>query len=116
MQNVLDVMRNRSGDCNEYAELLTTLGRALNIPTRTIIGLAYTEERAPAFALHAWNEVLLDGVWRALDPTWNQTTVDATHLRLPDTSGSLLQGITSLNELSFEVVSAGYFESAPRAR
>jgi len=116
MQNVLDVIRNRSGDCNEYAELLTTLGRALGIPTRTIIGLAYTEEHAPAFALHAWNEVLLDNVWHAIDPTWNQTTVDATHLRLPDATGSLLRGITSLNEMTFEVVSAGYFETPPRAR
>lgn len=116
MQNVLDVIHNRRGDCNEYAELLTTLGRALGIPTRTIIGLAYTEERAPAFALHAWNEVLLDGAWHALDPTWNQSTVDATHLRMPDTSGGLLQGITSLNELTFEVVSASYFEPAARSR
>ena len=109
MQNVLDVMRNQRGDCNEYAELFTTLSRAIGIPARTVIGLAYTEERAPAFALHAWNEVLLDGHWHSLDPTWNETRVDATHLRLPAEAGSLLQGITSLNELSFELVSLGYF-------
>lgn len=109
MQSVLDVMRTQRGDCNEYAELLTTLGRALGIPTRTIIGLAYTEERNPAFALHAWNEVLLEDTWHALDPTWNQSSVDATHLRLPTETGSLLRGITSLNELSFDVVSVRYF-------
>lgn len=108
MQNVLDVISNRSGDCNEYAELFTTLGRALGLPVRTVIGLAYTDERTPAFALHAWNEVLVAESWRAFDPTWNQIEVDATHLPLPDNAGGMLQGITSLDELSFEVVSLRY--------
>jgi transglutaminase-like putative cysteine protease len=35
-----------------------------------------------AFANHAWVEVVLDGRWVAMDPTWNQTQVDATHIRL----------------------------------
>lgn len=108
MQNVLDVIRNQSGDCNEYAELFTALGRALGLPVRTVIGLAYTDERAPAFALHAWNEVLLEERWSAFDPTWNQTVVDATHLPLPDDAGGMLQGITALDELQFEVVSLRY--------
>ncbi len=108
MQNVLDVIRNQQGDCNEYAELYTTLGRALGMPVRTVIGLAYTDEYAPAFALHAWNEVLLEGSWSAFDPTWNQTRVDATHLPLPDDAGGMLLSITSLNELSFEVLSLTY--------
>lgn len=112
MQSVLDVIRNQRGDCNEYAELYTTLSRALGIPARTVIGLAYTQERQPAFALHAWNEALIDGTWHSFDPTWNETIVDATHLPLPAEGGSLLRNITSLNELSFEVVSVRYFNAA----
>ena len=108
MQNVLDVIDTQQGDCNEYAELFTTLGRALGLPVRTVIGLAYTDEHSPAFALHAWNEVLLENRWIAFDPTWNQTSVDATHLPLPDDAGGLLLGITSLSELSFSIRSLSY--------
>ncbi len=108
MQNVLDVINSQRGDCNEYAELFTTLGRTLGLPVRTVIGLAYTSEHSPAFALHAWNEVLLENNWIAFDPTWDQTSVDATHLPLPDDAGGLLLGITSLNELSFKVRSLSY--------
>lgn len=108
MQNVLDVIETKRGDCNEYAELFTTLGRALGLPVRTVIGLAYTDEYAPAFALHAWNEVLLHNRWIAFDPTWDQTSVDATHLTLPDDAGGMLMGITSLDEISFKVRSLNY--------
>jgi len=108
MQNVLDVIRNRRGDCNEYAELFTTLSRALGFPSRTVIGLAYSGDDEPAFALHAWNEVLFDGEWLTFDPTWNQIDVDATPLPMPDNAAGMLQGITSLNELTFEVLSTAY--------
>jgi len=108
MQNVLDVINTQKGDCNEYAELFTTLGRTLGLPVRTVIGLAYTGEHSPAFALHAWNEVLLKEQWVAFDPTWDQTSVDATHLPLPDDASGLLSGITSLDELRFRVRSLSY--------
>jgi len=108
MQNVLDVIATQRGDCNEYAELYTTLGRALGLAVRTVIGLAYTDEYSPAFALHAWNEVLVDERWIAFDPTWDQVRVDATHLPLPDDAGGMLLGITSLDELSFKIRSLGY--------
>ena len=104
MQSVLDVVDSRRGDCNEYAELFTTLARALGMPARTVIGLAYTDDNAPAFALHAWNEVLLQGQWHAFDPTWNETVVDATHIILPSDQGGLLMALTSLQELQFEVL------------
>jgi len=108
MQNVLDVINSQQGDCNEYAELFTTLGRALGLPVRTVIGLAYTNDNSPAFGLHAWNEVLLEERWVAFDPTWDQVSVDATHLPLPNEAGGLLLGITSLDELRFKVRSLSY--------
>ena len=104
MQSVLDVAVTRTGDCNEYAELFTTLARALGVPARTVIGLAYTDDPAPAFALHAWNEVLLSEQWHAFDPTWNETVVDATHIALPSDQGGLLIALTSLQELEFGLV------------
>lgn len=105
MQSVLDVIDTRRGDCNEYAELFTTLARALNVPARTVIGLAYTEKGSPAFGVHAWNEVLLDGQWHGFDPTWNETVIDATHIALPSDEGGLLMALTSLRELEFGLLS-----------
>jgi len=104
MQSVLDVAASRTGDCNEYAELFTTLARTLGVPARTVIGLAYTDDPGPAFALHAWNEVLLSEQWHAFDPTWNETVVDATHIVLPSDQGGLLIALTSLQELEFGLV------------
>jgi transglutaminase-like putative cysteine protease len=108
MQNVLDVIRSQRGDCNEYAEMFTTLSRAIGIPARTVIGLAYTDENRPAFALHAWNEVLVNNSWHAFDPTWNESNVDATHIPLPEDDAGSLLGIVSLRELRFELLKVRY--------
>jgi transglutaminase-like putative cysteine protease len=43
----------------------------------------YAGGGVPAFAGHAWNEVVLDGAWMPVDPSWNQMRVDATHIRYP---------------------------------
>ena len=88
--SVFDTLRDRVGDCTEFADLYTTLARAIDLPARTVIGLAYQAtltEGAGAFALHAWNEVAIDGFWRSVDPTWGQTVADVTHLTLPEGGG-----------------------------
>lgn len=106
---VLDTMRRRVGDCTEFADFYTTLARAVGLPARTVVGLAYREEPgegAGAFALHAWNEVAVEGVWRGVDPTWNQDSADLTHLRLPEAFTLAL--IAELPNLSLRVVEAVY--------
>lgn len=107
--SVLDTMSSRTGDCTEFADLLTTLARSLGWPARTVIGLAYSERDGPALAFHAWNEVALDGVWRAVDPTWNQLRVDATHIPLPGEQAALLRMLHGPNGLRFRVQAAHYF-------
>ena len=106
---VLDTMRRRVGDCTEFADFYTTLARAVGLPARTVVGLAYRGEPGEgtgAFALHAWNEVAVGGVWRAVDPTWNQDSADLTHLRLPEAFALAL--IAELPNLSLRVVEAVY--------
>ena len=106
---VLDTMRRRVGDCTEFADFYTTLARAVGLPARTVVGLAYRndpEEGTGAFALHAWNEVAVGGVWRGVDPTWNQESADLTHLPLPEAFALAL--IAELPNLSFRVVEAVY--------
>jgi transglutaminase-like putative cysteine protease len=105
---VLALLEHPVGDCTEFADLFTTLARALEIPARTVFGMAYANDGEPAFAFHAWNEVLVDGNWQAVDPTWNQVRVDATHIPLPG-SGATLKLITGAPDLRFSVEEVEYF-------
>ncbi len=80
--NALEVLETKRGDCNEHAVLYTALARAAGVPTRTVVGLVYSDHfyGDPGFYYHAWVEVFTGKSWVALDPTWNQIPADATHL------------------------------------
>ena len=54
-------------------------------------GLAYMGDQFQAFGGHAWAEVVLDGKWVPVDPTWNETKLDASHIRI----GGGLDGMTT---------------------
>ncbi len=79
--NALDVLRNRTGDCNEHAVLFAALARASAIPTRIAIGLVYSDS-LEGFGYHAWPEVYRGGTWYPMDPTLGQVAADATHIKL----------------------------------
>ncbi|MCP4698772.1 MAG: transglutaminase domain-containing protein [Gammaproteobacteria bacterium] len=81
--NVFDIMAKKQGDCSEYATLFTTLARSAGIPARTVRGLVYAGDEEQAFVLHAWNEVVMDGLWTPVDASWNEVTINATHVRFP---------------------------------
>ena len=104
-RTVFDTLRDRSGDCTEFADLYTTMARAAGLPARTVVGLAYLSE-SQAFALHAWNEVAIEGIWRGVDPTWGETRIGATHFPLP--SDGALTAIAQLPNLRFRVVETEY--------
>ncbi|MBI4383492.1 MAG: transglutaminase domain-containing protein [Nitrospinae bacterium] len=76
----LDALRERRGECQSHTNLFTALARAAGIPTRVVNGLVYSPEYK-GFLYHAWPEVYV-GEWRALDPTFGQEIVDATHIKL----------------------------------
>lgn len=76
--SALEVLRTKTGDCNEHATLLTALLRAAGIPSRISVGLVYTREQ---FYYHAWVEAYT-GQWITLDPTLNQMPADVTHISL----------------------------------
>jgi hypothetical protein len=79
-----EVLRTKVGDCNEHTALYVAMARAVGLPARIAVGLAYTRG---AFFYHAWPEVYLAesrarGLWLPVDPTFNQFPADATHVRL----------------------------------
>ena len=112
-RTVFDTLRDRRGDCTEFADLYTALARAAGLPARTVVGLAYQPSNEAndlgAFALHAWNEVAIDGAWHSVDPTWGQAPADATHLPLPTATG--LDAIAQLHALRLRVVDAQYAQA-----
>ena len=78
----LDALHERRGECQSHTYLFTALARAVGIPTRIVNGLVYSKEYS-GFLYHAWPEVYV-GEWRALDPTFGQDVVDATHIKLTE--------------------------------
>jgi hypothetical protein len=59
-----EVLENRRGTCTEYAVLLTTLARSLEIPSRFVMGYVYA---GGIYGGHAWTEILVGDEWIALD-------------------------------------------------
>jgi transglutaminase-like putative cysteine protease len=88
-----EVARDLRGDCSEHSVLATAMTRAAGIPARIAVGLLYVDnerQRLKGFGYHVWHEVFVNNRWVALDSSWDQTTVDATHIKLSDTS---LEGV-----------------------
>ncbi|WP_371194470.1 transglutaminase family protein [Glaciecola sp. SC05] len=77
------VATSRSGDCTEYAVLLTALARSLGLPARVIIGTILVEEKAQVLAVgHAWVEVWQEDKWHILDAAMYQSGANK-HFYLP---------------------------------
>lgn len=68
--------------CQEFTDLFISLARIKGIPTRRVVGYAYSnnEELRPSNLsndiLHTWPEYYdrEQSMWRAVDPTWESTT------------------------------------------
>jgi len=74
------------GQCYGKALLFVAMARAVKIPARMVTGLVPTEldDGRDALGFHAWAEVEIDHHWVQVDPTWNETVADATHLALAE--------------------------------
>lgn len=98
--SVFDILDNRTGDCTEHSQLFITLARALGLPARDATGYVYTgDDSAPSLGGHAWVEIFLDGQWIGLDPTWEETILNRSHVQIEN---DLVMG------LSFEVMEISY--------
>jgi Transglutaminase-like superfamily len=91
-----EVARNRSGDCTEHAVLAAAMCRAVGIPSRVVIGLVYVKKQ-DGFGFHMWDEVYVNQRWVAIDPAWNESTVDAAHIKIAESS---LDGVAPFEAVS----------------
>ena len=77
--SIYDILKNRKGDCSEHALFFNTLARAAGFPTREVTGIINYQNNE--FAIHSWNEVVIDGYWYPVDPTWNYIIPPLTHIK-----------------------------------
>lgn len=84
-----EVVRNLSGDCTEHSVLAAAMLRAVGVPSRVVTGLVYFRDariKTKGFGFHMWDEVYVNQRWVAIDPSFDQTTVDAVHIKLSESS------------------------------
>ena len=98
--SVYDIVETKIGDCTEHALLFNTLARAVGIPSRELSGIINYEDNK--FALHAWNEVVIDGYWYPVDPTWNYIVPPLTHIKF-----DLLESVPAT--YNFKVIEIEYY-------
>jgi len=106
------VLRSRTGDCNEHTQLFVALARAAGLPARVVAGLAYVDGK---FYYHAWPEVYFSD-WVAVDPTFGQFPADAAHLRF--TVGGIARQtelLRLMGNLHIDVLSVNGTAARPRA-
>jgi transglutaminase-like putative cysteine protease len=66
----IDTLHSRMGVCRDFAHLMITLCRALNIPARYATSIDYGADPALGpMDFHAYVEVYLSGRWFIFDPT-----------------------------------------------
>jgi hypothetical protein len=106
--SVLGSLQSGRGECVDFADLFTTLARTQGIASRTVYGIAYSALPSPGFRFHAWNEILRNGQWHSVDPTWNQAVADATHIPLSDQTLAALARAMQRETIVFTPVKWGY--------
>ncbi len=101
LPDALSTLKNRVGDCNEHAMLLSALTRAVGIPSRIETGLVYLNGR---FYYHAWNALFL-GRWITADSLFGQIPADVTHLRFSSGAQSLgLDILTIIGKVDLHII------------
>jgi hypothetical protein len=78
-----EVARDLEGDCTEHSVLTAAMCRAAGVPCRVAVGLLYAEPIG-GFGQHMWNEVYVNGRWVAIDAAFDESAVDAVHIKMSD--------------------------------
>lgn len=91
------VAKTLEGDCTEYAMLAAAMCRAVDIPSRTAIGLVYVDmKKGPVLGYHMWTEVWVRGQWMDIDATLGRGSIGAGHVKITDASWHETQSLKPL--------------------
>lgn len=84
---------SKQGDCSEFAVLTAAMCKAVGIPARMVVGIAYVKNFAGVedrFGGHAWVETYVGGKWVGLDSAFKSSGLggfDAGHIALAKGNG-----------------------------
>jgi hypothetical protein len=73
------ILLKGTGVCKSYADAFKLLASAAGVETVEVTGIVSYYGSA-----HAWDKVKVDGVWKAVDPTWNDGPPDNQYLMIND--------------------------------
>lgn len=75
-KGALKTLKDKNGLYLDFNDLFITLTRSINIPSREVIGYAYSKENEDQkMNLHAWSQYYNpDYGWVSVDPTWGATS------------------------------------------
>jgi len=104
LPNIHDLIKRKKGDCKSYALMTTTLARAAGVPSREVSGLLYIGDDNKAFGGHAWNEVVLNGVWVPVDSSMREAEINATHVSFGPQDRAAKGLLETMGKLSFKLV------------
>ena len=99
-----EVARTKEGDCSEHGVLLAALARLNGLPSRVVVGLAYTPFFGGAkdiFGYHLWTQLWINGRWVDYDAALGES--DCSPARIAFATSSLKN--TGLADLSFALLS-----------
>ena len=88
-RSALWILENKNGACGDFSSLFLALTRSLGIPSKYVVGLAYSNyNNLNKFLPHAWVEVYFPEVgWVPFDTTYGEYGhLDATHIKLKESA------------------------------
>lgn len=108
--SAVEVLKNKEGDCTEFAVLTAAMCRAVGIPARIVTGLVYVDSQPPIkqqFIGHAWTQVYIGSQWVDVDTalkTDGRSGFDAGHIALATGNGEATDFFAVINLLGqFEI-------------
>jgi hypothetical protein len=69
--NAIGVLLRGTGVCSSYSAAYSLLANEAGVETVEVTGVI-----SDGMALHAWNKSNVDGTWKAVDVTWNDSDAD----------------------------------------
>lgn len=78
--NCIGALLNGQADCDGYADAMTLVGRLAGLNVRSQHGDSLNGDISGWFSTHMWNIIELDGSWRLIDVTWDDTADIPCHI------------------------------------
>lgn len=81
-----ETIKSKKGVCRDYAFVVAALSRASGLQARVVYGDASNADKRRVSQKHAWNEVMVNGLWVMVDATWDAGYIrNGSFVQLPTT-------------------------------